>query len=55
MNKNLTIYAAAVVTLAQYTQAAIAEDGIWTDNDWYNATLDIGVTNGIAYSNDEEV
>ena len=52
---NLTIYAAAVAVLSQVTEAAIVEDGIWTDNDWYNDTHNIGVANGIPYSNDEKV
>lgn len=32
--------------------AAIAEDGLWSDNDWYDGDLEIGVTNGVPYSND---
>jgi len=32
--------------------AAIAEDGLWTGNDWYDDTMKMGARNGEIYSND---
>lgn len=56
MNKNLMIYATATVAyLSQCASAAIVEDGLWTGNDWYDSTHEIGVANGIPYSNNEAV
>lgn len=34
-----------------HTDARIAADGLWTDNDWYNTDAKLGVKNGIPYSN----
>ena len=42
----------AMALLSSWASAAIAENGIWTNNDWYDETLKIGVANGEPYSND---
>lgn len=36
-------------------RAAIVSDGLWTGVDWYDNTTNIGVNNGIPYSNDPSV
>ena len=41
--KNLVAYASAIAAL---TNAAIVENGLWTNNDWYDDVLKIGVANG---------
>ena len=45
----------AMALLLNWASAAIAENGIWTNNDWYNNALNIGVRNGEPYSNDDTV
>ena len=45
----------ALAILSNMASAAIVENGIWTDNDWYDDTLKIGVSNGMPYSNDADV
>jgi hypothetical protein len=35
-------------------QAGIVENGLWTNNDYYKTDVEIGVTNGVPYSNDAE-
>ena len=47
-----TIYGVALIASAQLANAAIVEDGIWTGNDWYDSANNIGVKNGVPYSND---
>ena len=42
----------AMALLLNWASAAIAENGIWTNNDWYDNALQIGVRNGQPYSND---
>ena len=32
------------------TNARIADDGLWTGNDWYNSDAKLGVKNGIPFS-----
>ena len=36
----------AMALLLNWASAAIAENGIWTNNDWYDDVLKIGVRNG---------
>jgi chitodextrinase len=36
MNKNYMLYSATMACLAQFANAAIVADGIWTGNDWYD-------------------
>lgn len=43
---------AAVGVLAELAKAAIVADGLWTGNDWYDSVYNIGVVNGVPYSND---
>lgn len=51
--KQLIALANAMVALLAYrAEAAIAEDGLWTDQDWYDPVYKIGVTNGVPYSDD---
>ena len=50
-----TLQIAGLALLAAVSEAAIAENGIWTGNDWYDQTNKIGVANGIPYSNDTNV
>jgi hypothetical protein len=45
-------YSSAIALLANYTAAAIAENGIWTDRDRYDEDYKVGVLNGVPYSND---
>lgn len=52
-SSNTAIVAFSVLLLK--ARAAIVEDGIWTGEDWYDATTDIGVSNGIPYSNNVSV
>jgi len=33
----------SAAALISYAQAAIAENGLWTDNDWYDDDYKIGV------------
>ena len=44
--------ASAMALLLNWASAAIAENGIWTNNDWYDDNLKLGVRNGQPYSND---
>ena len=53
-NQKLSFAVMALLTVHQ-VQAAIAENGLWTDNDWYDQATQIGVRNGIPYSNDATV
>jgi len=43
----------AVLSIFSYTNAKIKENGLWTDNDWYDDVLKVGVKNGVPYSEDE--
>ena len=45
----------ALALLTSFANAAIAENGLWTNNDWYDSTMKVGVTNGVPYSNDPKV
>ena len=45
----------AVAALIGISNAAIAENGIWTGNDWYDSANNYGVANGVLYSNDSAV
>ena len=49
MKQTFTVAAALV---AQIASAAIVEDGLWTGNDWYDSVSNIGVQNGVPFSND---
>ena len=53
-NQKLSFAVMALLTVHK-VQAAIAENGLWTDNDWYDQATQIGVRNGIPYSNDAAV
>lgn len=48
-------FASAIIAFASQASAAIVEDGLWTGNDWYDERLQIGVNNGVPYSNDAAV
>ena len=39
----------------QEVEAAIETDGLWTGNDWYDSANNMGVSNGVVYSNDDAV
>ena len=41
--------------IAALTNAAIVENGLWTNHDWYDEVEKIGVQNGQPYSNDSAV
>ena len=43
MSLRKAIYSTALLLSAQTAYAAIAEDGLWTGNDWYDADNKIGV------------
>ena len=45
----------ALALLTSFANAAIAENGLWTNNDWYDDTMKVGVNNGEPYSNDTKV
>ena len=45
----------ALALLTSFANAAIAENGLWTNNDWYDDTMKVGVSNGVRYSNDAKV
>ena len=45
----------AKILFSGLANAAIARDGIWTNYDWYDETLKVGVRNGVVYSNDADV
>ena len=55
MNKNTIIFTTALAYLSQWASAAIVDDGLWTGNDWYNDQYDIGIRNGVPYSDDPAV
>lgn len=42
----------ALASLIGISNAAIAENGIWTNQNWYDSANKIGVANGVPYSND---
>ena len=46
------IMVASSAMLLNMAEAAIAKDGLWTGNDWYDDKTHIGVKNGIPYSKD---
>ena len=48
----MNLQIASFALLVAISEAAIAEDGLWTGNDWYDDKEKIGVRNGIPYSND---
>lgn len=52
-HKSLTV--ASAFLLAFHVEAAITEDGLWTGNDWYDDQAQVGVKNGMPYSNTKEV
>lgn len=41
--------------LVSCANAAIAQNGLWTGNDWYDSALEVGVNNGVPFSNDASV
>ena len=41
--------------IAALTNAAIVDNGLWTDHDWYDDVEKIGIRNGQPYSNDPQV
>ena len=41
--------------LGHQANAAIVADGLWTNNDWYDDALKLGVSNGVPYSNDADM
>ena len=41
--------------LAALSKAAIVENGLWTNHDWYDEVEKIGVHNGQPFSNDAAV
>ena len=45
----------AVAYLSLYANAAIQSDGLWTGHDWYDSNYQIGVQNGVPYSNNPKV
>ena len=45
----------ALALLSSIASAAIAENGLWTNNDFYDNNMKYGVTNGVPYSNDDAV
>jgi len=47
--------ATSLALLSQWAEAAIVQDSIWTDHDWYSNSLNMGIDNGVPYSNDPEV
>jgi len=57
MNQNNTLMAriSVLAALMGMTNAAIAENGLWTGNDWYDSANKVGVTNGVLYSSDSAV
>ena len=44
----------ALALLSHFANAAIAENGLWTGNDFYDDVLKYGIANGIPYSNDQK-
>lgn len=52
MMKQTIAQFSVMALLANYASAAIADDGLWTGNDWYDSALKVGVANGVPYSND---
>lgn len=48
-------HASAISILILQASAAIVQDGIWTGSDWYDGVTNIGVMNGVPYSNDAKV
>jgi hypothetical protein len=44
-----------VLGLFSYAHARIAENGIWSDDDWYDNTTELGAMNGVPYSDDATV
>lgn len=46
---------AALILFASQASAAIVDDGIWTGEDWYDDVNQIGVQNGVPYSDDPQV
>jgi hypothetical protein len=43
MTGKMTKFASALVMLVGLAEAAIIEDGLWTNNDWYDDTAKMGV------------
>ena len=55
MRQQTTIQAIALgALLGEQALAAIVSNGLWTDNDWYDDSVMIGVANGVPYSNDDD-
>ena len=52
MNCNRSLFSYVLVFTAQQASAAIVTDGLWTGNDWYDNANQLGVQNGVPYSND---
>jgi len=44
----------AALVLASTVHGGIVDDGLWTNHDYYNSEYEIGVANGVPYSNDVE-
>lgn len=47
--------AASALLLLVHVEGAITQDGLWTGNDWYDDQAQIGVENGMPYSDIKEV
>jgi len=47
-SRNISI--AAII--ASSVQAGIKQDGLWSNQDWYNHQHKVGVANGVPYSED---
>jgi hypothetical protein len=43
----------ALIAMFGYTNAKIVDNGLWTDNDWYDDAAKLGVANGVPYSNND--
>ena len=55
MNKMTVLKAATLAYLSQQASAAIRSDGLWTGHDWYDDAYELGVSNGVPYSNNPTV
>ena len=55
MNKQFMLTTIALAYQSHMASAAIVQDGIWTGNDWYDDVNEIGVNNGVPYSNNPSV
>ena len=55
MDKSQKFFTCALIFTAQLAQAAIVADGPWTGKDWYDYESNIGVENGVPYSDDPDM